>query len=134
VDELRRLTGTTPYFDELDVPVELAGALETLRHRGVAAITSALEHLRTEELSERQRFKLLEVLLHVVHADEAVDEAECAYLQQTQGALGLAAQDVARHFPTRFALFMPASAHSFRTAQGYKIPDTLPDSSAFLGG
>ncbi|MGH7472183.1 MAG: TerB family tellurite resistance protein [Longimicrobiales bacterium] len=132
VEELRRLTTNTPYFDELDAEAELTSALDVLAKHGVVAITEALGRLATEDLTPRQRVKMLEVLLHVVDADDAAEPAECAYLQQTQAALGVSVEEVAKHFPSHFSLFMPGSTQSFRAGPGFTLPDMLPDASAFL--
>jgi uncharacterized tellurite resistance protein B-like protein len=128
VDELRRLAEDTPYFDEIDSDAELAGALAELRSRGVDAITAGLDRLSNEDLTPRQRLKMLEILLRVVHADDNVEPAECAYLQQAQGALRVTTEEIAKHYPAHFSLFMPGAAQSFRSGPGFKLPDSIPES------
>lgn len=134
VDEFRRLTTTTPYFDELNVEHALRGALRRLQDGGTRAVDQALDGLRDVDLSERQRFRLLEVLLYMVHADGSVEAAECEYLQRTRDALGISVDAVARHFPTRFSLFMPGAGGSFQAGDSFRLPDSLPNVSDFIGG
>ena len=122
----------TPYFDELDVEQELAAALKHLSEHGRGGIEKALEDLTGAAISERQRLRLLDVLLHVVHADETVEEAERAYLQSAREALGIAVEELAQHFPARFAIFVPGSGAKFQMAAVFKLPETLPDTSRFL--
>lgn len=129
IDEFRRLTGTTPYFDELDVEQEVTEALQTLEERGPAAVEDSLEQLRSEDLSDRQRLRLLEILLHVVHADDSIEAEECEYLQRTRDALGIPIADVAAHFPTRFSVFVPGAGDSFVAGTPFRLPDVLPDVS-----
>jgi uncharacterized tellurite resistance protein B-like protein len=133
VEELRRMTTATPYFDELNVEEELAAALRALSEGGPGAIDRALEDLCSAEMTDRQRLKLLEVLLRVIHADDVVREAECAYLQRAREALEVPIEVLARHFPTRFALFMPGAGSGFQAGRPFAFPDNLPDISHFLG-
>jgi uncharacterized tellurite resistance protein B-like protein len=132
IDQFRRLTGTTHYFDELDVEQDVTETIQILEDRGPAAVDDALEQLRSADLSERQRFRLLEILLDVVHADDSIEAEECHYLQRTRDVLGIPIADVAAHFPTRFSAFVPGAGDSFVAGTRFRLPDVLPDVSDLI--
>jgi uncharacterized tellurite resistance protein B-like protein len=132
VNEIRRMITDTPYFDELTMEEELGPALERLKAGGAEAIDEGFEELGRLGLPDRQRMRLLDVLLHVVHADETVNEAECTYLQRTQAALGLTVDDVAHQFPNNFSLFVPGAGRGFSVRPQFEIPIEFPDAGQFL--
>jgi uncharacterized tellurite resistance protein B-like protein len=132
VDEIRRMTTATPYFSELDPERELAEALEALRTGGAALIDRTLGDLSARAVPQKQMLKLLEVLLHAVHADDLVHESERLYLQRVREALRISVAEVAAHFPNRFALFVPGAGSSFQGPPDFQMPVSLPDASQFL--
>lgn len=131
VDEIRRMVRETPYFDVLDAEREVAAALEGLRE-GSRTVERQLAVLAEQGLSEPQRIRLLEVLLHAVHADGAVSSPEKAYLQRVRSALGIGTGELVRHFPTRLTLLSPTPGASFEEVVEFTLPDTIPDTTSFF--
>jgi uncharacterized tellurite resistance protein B-like protein len=131
VEEIRRLTATTPHFSEIDTEQELTVALKHLRENGAVVIDEALTRLSSAVVTHRQSLKLLEVLLQVVHADDLVHEAERAYLQRTREALGLDVGEVAEQFTQYFSIFVRGSGSNFQEEKCFQLPASLPDASEF---
>ena len=133
ISEIRRLVTQTPYFDALDAEVEITTVLNELRNEGSRAVERHLRQLGESTFSERHRMRLLEVLLHVVHADGVISEPERIYLQRVRAALDVTMSELVVHFPTRLALLAPPSSITYDTVTEFTLPDSMPDTSQFLG-
>jgi uncharacterized tellurite resistance protein B-like protein len=132
VQEIRRFTTDTPFFDGLDVEQELTTALNELNSGGAAAIEAALQELPDQQVNDRQRQRLLDVLLQVVDADGAVQDSERVYLQRVRAALKVPVEEVARRYADRFALFVPGATAAFGAASSFALPAALPAAPDFF--
>jgi uncharacterized tellurite resistance protein B-like protein len=84
IAELKEIMQNSLYFDGLDYESEIKSAFEDIKTNGSKAIQNFFNNLKNIDLSERQEFQLLEVLIKVVQADGHIAESELHFLHSVK--------------------------------------------------
>jgi uncharacterized tellurite resistance protein B-like protein len=80
VATLKEMMQHSLYFEGLDYETEIKSAFDDIQTNGSKAIQNFFANLKNADLSERQEFQLLEVLIKLVEADGHVAESELHFL------------------------------------------------------
>jgi len=87
VAEMKEMLTNSPYFEGLDHDAEVKAAFEDLKTNGVDSIANFFRLLKSSELSERQEFQLIEVLVRMVEADGKIEDSELSFMHQIKSTL-----------------------------------------------
>lgn len=115
VIELQGLLAHSPYFNGLDIQLELDAALMAIRQQGAATVLSFFEALETNELSEKQGIQLLEVLIKMIQADNRIDTHELTFIYNVRKSLkNFTDEKIIMHFPRYIDLFIDLGEHNHK--------------------
>ncbi len=107
VAEMKEMLFNSPYFEGLDHEMELKAAFEDMKNNGVTSIDNFFSLLQASELSEKQEFQLVEVLIRMVMADNRIDESELHFLHKIKKMLKkLTDNKIIISFPQHINLFL----------------------------
>lgn len=87
VAEMKEMLTNSPYFEGLDHDVEMKAAYQDLKINGVKSLDNFFNLLKSSELSEKQEFQLVEVLVRMVEADGKIDDSELSFMHQVKSTL-----------------------------------------------
>ena len=87
VVEMKEMLSNSPYFDGLDHNAEMKTAFDDIKANGTKSIDNFFELLKSSELSERQEFQLVEVLVRMVMADGKIEDSELFFMHNIKSTL-----------------------------------------------
>lgn len=100
VKELRAVASQTPYFFDFDYNQALDENTSFVKAQGKNAINQWLDEIAQAELSDKQKWILVEVLLRVMDADHKADPSELIFLQLVITKIHLNEEQLITRFPT----------------------------------
>jgi uncharacterized tellurite resistance protein B-like protein len=107
VVELKEMLANSPYFDGLDHDAEMKAAFKDVVANGTQSVNNFFSLLKSIELSERQEFQLVEVLVKMVVADGKIDDNELFFMHNIKSSLKLLTDaKIIINFPRHIDLLM----------------------------
>lgn len=107
VAEMKEMLSNSPYFDGLDHEVEMKAAFDDIKSNGTKSIENFFKLLKSSELSERQEYQLVEVLVRMVEADGKVEDSELFFMHNIKSSLKqLTDEKIIINFPRHIDLLL----------------------------
>jgi len=109
IEEIKKISETTPYFGKLDYAGEIDAIVSDITENGVTTIQRLLSTIKESELTPVQELLLLEVLMRIIHADHVKDPNEIMFLRLVRSCLSVHGDLIMERFGSTDLLFDKAS-------------------------
>lgn len=107
VAQMKEMLLNSPYFDGLEHDVEMKAAFEDIKSNGSRSIENFFNLLKSSELTERQEFQLVEVLVRMIEADGKVEDSELFFMHSIKSSLKqLTDEKIMINFPRHIDLLL----------------------------
>jgi uncharacterized tellurite resistance protein B-like protein len=105
IDEIRKISETTTYFEKIDYAKEIDSIVSDIAKNGKNTIQKLFRTIKENELTHVQELLLVEVLMRIIYADNVKDPNEVMFLNIVRSYLKIHSEMLMQRFGNTDLLF-----------------------------
>ncbi|MCK9280220.1 MAG: TerB family tellurite resistance protein [Melioribacteraceae bacterium] len=113
LNEIKNVFKEFIIFDGMNQESEINKLISLYNQKGITILDDFFEEIKQHAFPERNRYKMIEVLLKITFSDKRIDKSEIKFIQHIVNALELSIDDLIMKFPNYATVFLESSLDTY---------------------